>query len=415
MRWSFCVAIFVLTMIAPAANGQDVPQIFEGRLSLMSAAVQPTATDFDFEFNTRRRLPAPFDTEGGREQTDRYGAKLDQIMIFDGCSLGLWEGLSVTMHTETSIGETSIFDATGPVAVNTAFLTPGPNEHVTAITNFQIDQQLGGGYIATLGRINTIDLWAALYPKYGKGLDGFMGAPLMIPLNTVPTISTIFNGAGLMKVEERGVEAAVLVLDPVNIPTTSNLSNLFDNGSTIVGFARVFSNFGCLPGSHAILATYATGDFNSLDRNGFSFQPGQGLIVPETSGSWMASYIGQQTLWMDPCDARRSIDLTTTWGFSDPETSPYEWTGNVTVEGYGLISGREDDRTFGIGWYYTGISDELGPAFSAQFRDGEGVELYYSIAVSEWFHITPDLQFVDPNIISTDNAIVPGVRARIDF
>ena len=56
-------------------------------------------------------------TSGGAEQTDRYGGKLDQYLIFD---------------------------ATGLAPVNMAFLTPRVNEHVTAITNFQFEQDLGG-------------------------------------------------------------------------------------------------------------------------------------------------------------------------------------------------------------------------------------------------------------------------------
>ncbi|MBT6153990.1 MAG: hypothetical protein HOL01_15660 [Planctomycetaceae bacterium] len=83
-------------------------------------------------------------TSGGAEQTDRYGGKLDQYLIFDGGTLGLWDGLKLIMHTETAFGENSIFDATGLAPVNMAFLTPRVNEHVTAITNFQFEQDLGG-------------------------------------------------------------------------------------------------------------------------------------------------------------------------------------------------------------------------------------------------------------------------------
>ena len=47
--------------------------------------------------------------------------------------------------------------------------------------------------------------------------------------------------------------------------------------------------------------------------------------------------------------------------------------------------------------------------------DGQGVELYYRIAVTEFFHITPDLQIVKPNVVSLNTAIVAGIRAKIDF
>ncbi|MCH7542901.1 MAG: carbohydrate porin, partial [Proteobacteria bacterium] len=302
--------------------------------------------------------------------------------------------------------------------VITAFLTPGANEHVTAITNFQFNLQIAEGWTATIGRINTIDLWAVLYPKYGKGLDGFMNTSMMVPLNTVPTLPLIFNAAGVLKAGERGVEAALLVLDPVFIPTTSNLDNLFDNGSTIVGIGRIFTDFGGLPGSHMILGTYATGKYTSFDRNGFSFQPGQGLVAPQKTGSWMAAYILQQTLWRDPCDQRRSIDLTSTWGFSDPETSPYEWTANVSLEAYGLIRGREDDR-MGAGYFYDGLSGQFKQLVSAlpglDLQDVHGVELYYNAAIRPWFHLTADLQVVDNQNVADDPAVILGLRAKIDL
>jgi hypothetical protein len=102
---------------------------------------------------------------GGGEQTGRYGGKVDQYLMLDSQKLGWWEGTQLIMHVETAFGENSIFDATGLSPVNTAFLTPGSNEHVTAITNFQLMHGIGDGWAATVGRINTIDLWAALYPK----------------------------------------------------------------------------------------------------------------------------------------------------------------------------------------------------------------------------------------------------------
>jgi len=352
---------------------------------------------------------------GGAEQTFRYGGKVDQYLIFDSEKLGLWEGMKLIMHAETAFGENSIFDAAVLDPVNIAFLNPGPNDHVTAITHFQFEQQLGDGWAATFGRINTIDLWAALYPKYGKGLDGFMNTSMMIALNAVPTLPLVFNGAGVLKAGERGVEAGLLVLDPANIPTISNLDNLFDNGSTVVGLGRIFTDHGGLPGSHMVLGTYATGKYTSLDRSGWSFQPGQGVVAPQSTGSWMAAYVFQQALWMDRCDERRSIELFSNWGFADPETSPYEWTMSVSLEGYGLISGREDDR-MGIGYFYSGLSEEFKSLLPALALDDlQGAEIYYNAAVTPWFHLTADLQFVEPAFSRNDTAVVVGLRGKIDI
>jgi len=242
-----------------------------------------------------------------------------------------------------------------------------------------------------------------------------MNTSVLFPINVVPTLPIVFNGAGVLKAGERGVEAAALVLDPVNIPTTSNLDNLFDNGSTIVGLGRVFTDFGGLPGSHMVVGTYATGDYTSLDRSGWSFQPGVGVVAPSNTGSWMAAYHLQQTLWADPCDKRRSIDLYSVWGFSDPKTSPFEWSCNVSVEAYGLIPGRENDR-MGIGYFYTGLSDDFKNLLPALGLDDlQGGEIYYNAAVTPWFHLTADVQFVEPSMSGLDTAVVAGVRAKINL
>jgi porin len=47
--------------------------------------------------------------------------------------------------------------------------------------------------------------------------------------------------------------------------------------------------------------------------------------------------------------------------------------------------------------------------------DGQGVELFYNIEVTPWYHITPDLQIIDPARETVDTAWVVGVRAKVDF
>ena len=91
-----------------------------------------------------------------------------------------------------------------------------------------------------------------------------------------------------------------------------------------------------------------------------------------------------------------------------------QWFLSFGVGGHSQLAGRQDD-TFGIGWYYTGISDEFGPVVSSVLGDGQGVEVYYRIAITEWFHVTPDLQVVAPNEVTAETALVTGLRARIDF
>ena len=65
------------------------------------------------------------------------------------------------------------------------------------------------------------------------------------------------------------------------------------------------------------------------------------------------------------------------------------------ISGVGGDSRLRGDRgdTFGLGFYYTGVSDQFGPAAQAALapRDGSGVELYYSLRVAPWMYVTPDV------------------------
>jgi porin len=44
-----------------------------------------------------------------------------------------------------------------------------------------------------------------------------------------------------------------------------------------------------------------------------------------------------------------------------------------------------------------------------------GGEAYYNAEINPWFHLTFDLQVVNPSFESRDDAIVAGLRAKIDF
>ena len=81
--------------------------------------------------------------------------------------------------------------------------------------------------------------------------------------------------------------------------------------------------------------------------------------------------------------------------------------------------------TFGLGYFFVGYSDpvqNLAPRL-LNVGDDQGVEMFYNIAVTPWFRLTPDLQVLEPargrtlppNARDIDTALVLGLRAKIDF
>ncbi len=69
-------------------------------------------------------------TSGGAEQEFEYGGKVDQFLILDGGKLGVWPGMTMTLHAETRFGNDINFDAVGFAPANVAMLYPKEGEQV---------------------------------------------------------------------------------------------------------------------------------------------------------------------------------------------------------------------------------------------------------------------------------------------
>ena len=211
-------------------------------------------------------------------------------------------------------------------------------------------------------------------------------------------------------------QGGVLVYDTQDCTTTSGFDNMFNNGANILGFWRFFTDFGGLPGSQGFLGIWSTGNFVAFDPTGFVIVPGQGLVVNRQGGAFSLVYILEQTLWMDCCNKSSNVTLLSQCGLADPKTSPIGWSANVAIQAQGFNSSRPHD-SMGIGYFHTGISDDLRNLLSPVFdlQDMDGVELYYNMAVMKGFQLTSDLQVIDPADRRDDTAIVVGLRGTLGF
>jgi porin len=352
---------------------------------------------------------------GGNERVFKYGDKLDLYLLADTEKLGLWGGGQLQVHAvDWQFGQNIIGDAVGLAPVNTNLLTPRAEESI-GLTTLLYQQQLGGGYVATVGRTSVLDLWSVLYPDYGRGIDGFMNMSLLLPMNGAPSLPVIQNLAGLLKVGQRGLEAAFVVIESNNPATTVGLD--FPNEVTLAAIGRLNTSFGGLPGSHTILATYATGEYTSFDTSGWIIIPGGGVIPAQKSGTWMATYLGEQRLWVDPHNPKRYTKLFGKVGFSDVENSPFKCTWSISAEAFGVMNCRPNDR-MGIGYFYNGLNDDFRELFvfgANPLENLHGGEVYYNVEITPWFHLTADLQVINPARQPNETAIVLGLRGKVDF
>jgi len=350
---------------------------------------------------------------GGQEQKFGYGGKVDQFLTLESSRLGLWEGTIVSLHAETRYGQASNFDAVGLAPVNANMLYPA-SEPVTSITGLTISQMLSEEWMVSVGTFNQLDLFAQLYPQTGRGIDGFMNMSALAPLSLSRPLNLSMLGAGITKLNAGRVQGALSVFNTANAATNSSFNQLFENGAVILGYYRIFTNFGDLPGSHALLGVYSSGTYTSVDPTTWVILPPLGVVPGQETGTWSLTYFYEKKLWIDPHDSRRNLDLLTSWGISDGNPSPISWAGNVAVQGTGLNRSRPQDAV-GVSYFHTSLSSDFRQLASPvlTLRDVNGVELYYNAAVTPWFHLTPDLQIVTPADRSLNTAIVVGLRGKI--
>jgi porin len=48
-------------------------------------------------------------------------------------------------------------------------------------------------------------------------------------------------------------------------------------------------------------------------------------------------------------------------------------------------------------------------------RDEHGLELFYDVAVTPWYHLTTDLQVIRPILEEANTSVVIGLTCKIDF
>ena len=133
------------------------------------------------------------------------------------------------------------------------------------------------------------------------------------------------------------------------------------------------------------------------------------------SRGWSATYLAEQRLWQDPCNEKRYTNSFGYIDWADGGTNPYQFTGGASLESFGLFPSRPGDR-MGIAGFYNSLG-ELSDLLSVLEPAGDvyGGEVYYNAEITPAFHLTFDLQVVEPSLQSRDTAIVAGLRGKIDF
>ena len=362
---------------------------------------------------------------GGVNETFEYSGRGDYYLNVDGQKAGLWAGSFLTLHGETRWGDTINRDTGAIMPANVGMLFPQPNGTATALTAVKFTQALSESFVVFGGKLNLFDELKQPYAS-GRGVDAFMNGGLTFPVVLARTVPYSTLGAGFAVLENLQPVFSFMVLDTQNTPTTTGFDNFLDNGVTLLASVnRPIELFG-LPGHQGIGGSYSTGQYNDLNPTPW-YDPNTGAFGVSTGtvdGSWSIFYTADQALWVDSNNPARSWGLFGNIGLADNGPNPVRWSTYVGFGGSSPLVSRPRD-TFGLGYFYVGYSDpvqNLAPRL-LNLGDDQGVEMFYNVAVTPWFRLTPDLQVLGPargqtlppNVRDIDTALVLGLRAKIDF
>ncbi|WP_283430978.1 carbohydrate porin [Neorhodopirellula lusitana] len=351
---------------------------------------------------------------GGLDQTDRYGGHGDYVANFDLGKLGLHEGTFVKIRAEHRFGQSIVEPSGAFLPATLATELPTTESRDLYLTNFVITQALSENFIVFGGKVDSLDGDANAF-AHGRGITqfsnmGFVANP--IALRTVPYSSLGAGFAWLMGGEPL---LSFLVMNPTDTTTSNGFDELFADGVALSAELRVPTNFGGLPGHQLFAGTYSTRNYVSLGQD-------PRIILPEvpiarTSDSWSLYWNTDQYLYTDRNDPTHGWGYFARAGIADDNANPVSYFLSAGIGGNSRLRGREAD-TFGLGYYYSGTSDELGPFIAAavgSVGDGQGVEAYYNIQATRNLAITPDAQWISQARESIDDAWLLGVRANLAF
>lgn len=342
---------------------------------------------------------------GEGEKDFEYAGRVDALVDFDTGKLGLWDGGVIRTHTEYRYGDLNPNLGGTLLATNAGLILPSGEHEEVVLTSLHLAQRLGDQVNLLIGRINGLDLLAADPLFGGGGRARFLNLAFAAPPSGV-TPAVMMGAVAIVRATP--INWTFMVLDPDDRTSDYWPDDFFHSGVTFSASGNYTS------GSNSLTATltYTTKDSANLSE----------LLLPSDlqtgnrDDSWFLGVQFAHYFHQSAASAEQRWGVFLKTGMSDGTVNPFQGSIMGGVSGRGLFASRPDD-SFGIGYFYVDFSDDLQSVLNplVTFDDEQGIEAFYSCAVSDWLLIAADLQYVDPALGDTEDAFVAGLRASIRF
>jgi len=372
---------------------------------------------------------------GGKNTSDaaEYAGSYDLTLRFDTARMGLWPGGLLTMRAETWFGHNIHSDAGSIMTVNADNLFPVPGDSgMTTLSEYYFAQALSEKFVLVFGKVDptrTMDQNAFAANERTQFMNlGMRINPALFPFGpyTCMTAAAVY-----MPTKWLTISTGINDNDPDGAVTKTGFNTAF-HGRDWYTVGQEY-DFTIKPwekeGHQRFGWAWTSRDFIDFARDGrLGLEMGPirevlrlvgaatGLVPLKTSSdSYVLYYNFDQYLYTEADDPKQGFGLFGRYGYSTGETNPVEQFYSIGVGGRGIVPERDKD-TYGLGYYYLKLSEDLPEELNLQSE--QGVELYYSIEVTPWFHLTPDLQvIVNPGggLGDRDVAVVYGIRGQMSF
>lgn len=350
---------------------------------------------------------------GGLDETDRYGGHGDYVANVDMGKMGIQKGLFLKLRAEHRFGQ-SIGEPAGVLLPPTiATELPVVDSRDLFLTNVLFTQFLSEQFGIYAGKLDTLDGDTNAYAS-GRGITQFSNSAFVanpIALRTIPYASL---GCGFVIInDEQEPVFNFLVINPTDTADSHGFDELFVDGVAMSAELRLSTPLLGKPGHQLFGGTWSSRDYTSLGQDPRILLPN--VPINRADGSWSLYWNTDQALWVDSCNPKRHWGYFARAAIADDDTNPLNYLLSAGIGGSSPL--RETD-SFGIGYYYTGTSDKIGPLLIAALGpigDGQGVEIFYRAQLTNSVSVTPDFQWLSQARQQLDDAYILGMRMNIAF
>jgi porin len=448
IAWLFLVGLGLLVAPDPAsAQPYDVPATWGGDIWS-----RPRLTgDWDGLRDELGKKGVVFDVDlfltpqavvsGGHSTGGDFWGNAEYTINLDSQKMGLWPGGFFKFSANSGFGSNVFRNSGAVIPVNTAALTPAPNDQTTALTNAIVTQFLSTKFGLFAGKIDTLDLPGQEF--YGDYRTQFQNIAFLGPMTLQQVPISAYGGGVLgLPLGNEDMVLAAMALDQNGTPISNDLGHAFKDGAMVVGNGEVTIRPFGLVGHQAL-------GFSWSDQNRFSLNqdpsniarlllndtfprlgnPGPilekilarffpGLVVPtkpanRMNSSWSINYSFDQYLWQPEGDPKHGIGVFFSFGASDGNPNPIKYAFFAGIGGKGVVPGRPDD-SFGLGIARTQFSSDFVPFLRQKLNLGleheDALEMYYNVSITKWLNATADLQIIDPALkkqLSSSGGVLP--------